>query len=48
MNETIVIIFFVCITFMVAIIPLAQNIEFLHDSRKEEKETDEERQRHNQ
>ena len=48
MNETIVIIFFVCITFMVAIIPLSQHIEFLHDSRKEEKETDEEIRRHNQ
>ena len=48
MNETIVIIFCIWITFMVAIIPLAQHIEFLHESRKEGKETAEEIRRHNQ
>ena len=48
MNETIVIIFCVWIAFMVAIIPLAQHIEFLHDSRKEGKETAKEIRRHDQ
>lgn len=45
MNETIVIIFGVWITFLVAIIPLAQHIEFLHDFRKDKKETAEETRR---
>ena len=48
MNETIAIIFCVWITFLVAIIPLAQYIEFLHDSRKEGKESAEEIRRRNQ
>lgn len=48
MNKTIAIIFCVWITFMVAIIPLAKHIEFLNDSRKEGKETDEEIRGHNQ
>lgn len=48
MNEIIAIIFCVWITFLVAIIPLAQHIEFLHDSQKDGKETAEEIRRHNQ
>lgn len=46
MNETVAIIFCVWITFLAAIIQLAQHIEFLHDSRKEGKETDKEICRH--